>query len=59
MKKYIKPTAEVVELSVKESLSALPNGLGIRKVTRNAAAITAAATVYVTASTNLDDIEVQ
>jgi len=27
MKKYIKPTAEVVELSVKESLSALPAGV--------------------------------
>lgn len=27
MKKYTKPTATVVELSVKESLSALPNGL--------------------------------
>lgn len=27
MKKYIKPTAEVVELSVKESLSELPAGM--------------------------------
>ena len=26
MKKYTKPAIEVVELSVKESLSALPNG---------------------------------
>ena len=26
MRKYIKPTAEVIELSVKESLSALPTG---------------------------------
>ncbi|MBO5008857.1 MAG: hypothetical protein J6D26_08485 [Clostridia bacterium] len=26
MKKYTKPTVEVVELSVKESLSALPTG---------------------------------
>lgn len=27
MKKYTKPTVEVVELSVKESLSSLPNGV--------------------------------
>ena len=60
MKKYIKPTAEVVELSVKESLSALPEGLGIRKVKRQAALSNiAAATIYATASTNLDDIAVQ
>ena len=29
MKKYTKPTVEVVELSVKESLSALPNGVRV------------------------------
>ena len=28
MKKYTKPTVEVVELSVKESLSALPSAFG-------------------------------
>ena len=46
MKKYTKPTAEIIELSVKESLSALPNQ--IRKVTRNAtiAAQIATATIY-------------
>ena len=32
MKKYTKPTVEVVELSVRESLSSLPNGVnGIGK----------------------------
>lgn len=29
MKKYTKPTVEVVELSVRESLSALPNNVKI------------------------------
>lgn len=56
MKKYIKPTAEVVELSVKESLSALPADLKLRRVTRNVVALTAAATVYATVSTNLDNV---
>ena len=32
MKKYTKPSVEVVELSVKESLSALPGNLSINKV---------------------------
>ncbi len=32
MKKYTKPSIEVVELSVKESLSALPTGFGSRIV---------------------------
>ena len=32
MKKYTKPAIEVVELSVKESLSALPTGFGSRTV---------------------------
>lgn len=31
MKKYTKPTVEVVELSVKESLSALPSGVEVRR----------------------------
>lgn len=36
MKKYTKPTVEVVELSVKESLSALPNGVKVgRKMAAN------------------------
>ena len=47
MKKYTKPTAEVIELSVKESLSALPTVLKIRKISRTAALTNAAvATVY-------------
>ena len=47
MKNYIKPTAEVIELSVKESLSALPNNLQLRKVSRNVAVLNnIAATVY-------------
>lgn len=32
MKKYTKPAIEVVELSVKEALSALPTGFGSRTV---------------------------
>lgn len=36
MKKYTKPTVEVVELSVKESLSALPSGVRVgRKMEAN------------------------
>lgn len=36
MKKYTKPTVEVVELSVKESLSALPGGVKVgRKLADN------------------------
>ena len=51
MKKYIKPTAEVIELSVKESLSALPANLQLRKVQRKAAiAQQVAASVYAAAS---------
>ena len=41
MKKYIKPTANIIELSVKESLSALPNGFtkpGANNVHRKTAA---------------------
>lgn len=49
MKNYIKPTAEVIELSVKESLSALPSNLAIRKVARMTSNT---ATVYATASVN-------
>ena len=40
MKKYIKPTANIVELSVKESLSNVPDGFnkpGARDVYRRAA----------------------
>lgn len=37
MKKYTKPSAEVVELSVKEPLSALPGDLQRQKVQRTTA----------------------
>ncbi len=46
MKKYTKPMANVVELSVKESLSALPNNIskvGAIKIAENATYLT---TVY-------------
>lgn len=56
MKKYIKPTAEVVELSVKESLSALPANTQIRKVVRKANILNAAtATIYAADSINTFD----
>ena len=45
MKKYIKPAVEVVELSVKESLSDLP-ALTKFKLTRKAATINSAITWY-------------
>lgn len=44
MKKYTKPEVSIVELSVKESLSALPSNL--TKVKKVAATATYAATVY-------------
>jgi len=61
MKKYIKPTVEVVELSVKESLSALPGNTDIRRVVRKANIVNAAtATIYAAASiNNFDEITVQ
>ena len=43
MKKYIKPTAKVVNLSVKESLSALPKNLKINTIRRTDSYV---ATVY-------------
>lgn len=43
MKKYIKPTAKVVNLSVKESLSALPANLRINTIRRTTGYV---ATVY-------------
>lgn len=36
MRKYTKPTVEVVELSVKESLSALPSGVRKPQLAENA-----------------------
>ena len=46
MKNYIKPTAEIVELSVKESLSALPSLTDKRSLTRKAAINLGAATTW-------------
>lgn len=49
MKKYTKPEVSIVELSVKESLSALPSNLS--KVKKVAATSTYAATLF-----NVSDI---
>lgn len=38
MKKYTKPTAKIIELSVKESLSAIPDGFKTPGVQRRTAA---------------------
>ncbi len=47
MKKYTKPSVEVVELSVKESLSALPTGFGSRIVeSRSVNGTTKTVTIY-------------
>ena len=52
MKKYTKPSVEVVELSVKESLSALP--FSLKGVTVNKAnnKVASAATIYRVRSVN-------
>lgn len=46
MKKYTKPTAEVIELSVRESLSDLPGNMKIGTVTKRVAGITTLTTTY-------------
>ena len=53
MKKYTKPSIEVVELSVKESLSALPNGFSATTITKgyNAANKYRNVTIYTKTST--------
>lgn len=53
MKKYIKPTAKIIELSVKESLSAIPNGFANPGVNRRKSAVRAyAITAYKYTSNN-------
>ena len=46
MKKYTKPAIEVVELSVKESLSALPTGFRRAVTTRPIGETTKTVTIY-------------
>lgn len=53
MKKYIKPTAKIIELSVKESLSDMPNGFANPGVSRRKNAVRAyAVTAYTFNSAN-------
>ena len=54
MKKYIRPTAEVVELSIRESLSALPGNMDIKSVTAKNAATTQLITTYALRSSDKD-----
>jgi hypothetical protein len=52
MKKYTKPSVEVVELSVKESLSALPFSFKDVKVNISNNKVTSTASIYRRTSTN-------